>query len=201
MLKVKKKVHKNNKNKAQENGITQLQNDIKNSIKSLYISDQKNKKTINDYAELLIKIRNEYAKLQQEYNQLKIQLQKCKDYVEQIHQRSYQKSSYQKPLRKRKHYQPADEKNEESDSYVTEIRRRRPKKQAKRRIIYEDEIDSLPEYEPESPTKDEQEEDNYEIQNIPKGKQAKQIEKPRKVKKGITKPMKVKIFFNFIFCE
>ena len=144
MLKVKKKVHKNNKNKAQENDITQLQNDIKNSIKSLYISDQKNKKTINDYAELLTKIRNEYAKLQQECNQLKIQLQKYKDYVEQIPQRSYQKPSYQKPLRKIKHYQPADEENEESDSYVTEIRRRRPKKQAKRIIIYEDEIDRLP---------------------------------------------------------
>ena len=128
-------------------------------------------------------------------------MQKYKDYVEQIPQRSYQKPSYQKPLRKRKHYQPADEESEESDSYVTEIRRRRPKKQAKRRIIYEDEIDSLPEYEPESPTKDEQQEDNYEIQNIPTGKQAKQIEKSKKVKKGITKSMKVKIVFNFIFCE
>ena len=128
-------------------------------------------------------------------------MQKYKDYIEQLPQRSYQKPSYQKPLRKRKHYQPADEENEESDSYVTEIRRRRPKKQAKRRIIYEDEIDSLPEYEPESPTKDEQEEDNYEIQNIPTGKQAKQIEKSKKVKKGITKSMKVKFVFNYIFCE
>ena len=98
MLKVKKN-HKNHKNKAQEDDITQLQNDIKNSIKNLYISDQKTKKTINDYAELLTKIRNEYAKLQQECNQLKIQLQKYKDYVEQIPQRYYQK-----PLRKRKHY-------------------------------------------------------------------------------------------------
>ena len=71
-------------------------------------------------------------------------MQKCKDYVEEIPQRSYQKPSYQKPLRKIKHYQPADEENEESDSYVTEIRRRRPKKQAKRIIIYEDEIDRLP---------------------------------------------------------
>ena len=122
-------------------------------------------------------------------------MQKYKDYVEQIPQRSYQKPSYQKPLRERKHYQPAGEGSEESDSYVTEIRRRWPKKQAKRRIIYENEIDGLPEYEPESPTEDEQEEDNYEIQKIPKGKQAKQTEKPKKVKKGITKSIKVFFFF------
>ena len=100
-------------------------------------------------------------KLQRECSQLKIQLQKYKDYVNQIPQRPYQKQCQQKPLRKRKHYQPADEKSEEIDSYVTEIRRRRPKKQAKRRIIYEDEIDCLPEYEPESPTEDEQEEEDY----------------------------------------
>ena len=87
MLKVKKN-HKNHKNKAQEDDITQLQNDIKNSIKNLYISDQKNEKTINDYAELLTKIRNEYVKLQQECSQLKIQFQKYKDYIEQIPQRS-----------------------------------------------------------------------------------------------------------------
>ena len=37
----------------------------------------------------------------------------------------------------------------------------------------------------------EQEKDNYEIQKIPKGKQAKQIEKSKKVKKGITKSIKV----------
>ena len=42
MLKVKKKINRNNiKNKAQEDDITQLQNDIKDSIKNVYISDQK----------------------------------------------------------------------------------------------------------------------------------------------------------------
>ena len=72
-------------------------------------------------------------------------MQKYKDYIEQLPQRSYQKPSYQKPLRKRKHHQPADGESGESDSYVTEIRRRWSKKEAKRRIIYEDEIDGLPE--------------------------------------------------------
>ena len=65
-------------------------------------------------------------------------------------------------------------------------------KNKKKRIIYKDEIDRIPEYEPDSPTVEEQEEDNnYEIQNKYKGKQLKQIEKPKKVKKGITKSIKM----------
>ena len=92
-----------------------------------------------------------------------------------------------KPIRKRKHYYyDKPEQSEENDPYITEIRRR-PKKQRKR-ILYEDEIDDLPEYEPDSATDEEQDEDNnYEIQNERKEKQPKQIEKPKKVKKGITK--------------
>ena len=68
MLKVKKTI-RIPKNKSQDNNLRELQNDIKNSIKKLYISDQKNKKTINKYAELLTKIRNEFAKLQKENNE------------------------------------------------------------------------------------------------------------------------------------
>ena len=61
-------------------------------------------------------------------------------------------------MRKRKNYYYDElEQSEESDSDVTEIRR--PKKQ-KKRIIYGDEIDGIPEYEPDSSTKEEQEEDN-----------------------------------------
>ena len=61
-----------------------------------------------------------------------------------------------------------------------------------KRIIYRDEIDGIPEYEPDLPTEEELEEDNnYEIQNKYKGKQPKQIEKPKKVKKGITKSIKL----------
>ena len=67
MLKVKKKISKNT-NKNQEDEITQSQIEIKNSIKNVYISDQKKKKTIDKYAQLLKKIREEYAKLQQENN-------------------------------------------------------------------------------------------------------------------------------------
>ena len=79
--------------------------------------------------------------------------------------------------------------------YVTEIRRRNIRRiirKKKKRIIYKDEIDGLPEYLPDSPTDEEQEENNnYEMQNKYKEKQRKQIEKPQKVKKGITKSIKM----------
>ena len=58
--------------------------------------------------------------------------------------------------------------------------RRRPKKQ-KKKIIYEDEIDGIPEYEPDSSTEEEQEEhNNYEMQSKHRGKQSNQIEKQKK---------------------
>ena len=119
-------------------------------------------------------------------------MHKYKTYVEQLPQKSFQKPyvNYPKPIIKRKHYgdlEPEGE-SDESDSYITEIRRH-PKKQ-KKRIVYEDEIDGLPNYEPESPSEEEQE-DNSEIQIKPKGKQAKAIEIPKKVEKGITKSIKI----------
>ena len=124
-----KKTIRNPKNKNQDDNLTELQNDIKNSIKNLYISDQKKKKTINEYAELLTKIKIEYAKLQKENNKLKIALRKYRNYFQNIPQKSYQKPSYTKRIRKRKHYYYDEpEESEESDSYVIEIRRR-PKKQ------------------------------------------------------------------------
>ena len=105
---------------------------------------KKNKnKTIDEYAQLTTKTKDKYTKLQQENNQLKIELHKYKAYVEQLSQKSYQK-----PIRKRKHYrslEPEEEESDESDSYITEILRR-PRKQRKR-IIYEDEIDGVPNYE------------------------------------------------------
>ena len=159
--------------KSQDEDLTQLHNEIKNSIQNLYIRDQKKKKTINKYAEFITKIRNEYAKLQKENSELKIELQKYQDYIQNKPQRSYQK-----PTRKRKHYYYNEpEESEESNSFVTEIRRR-PKRQRKR-IIYRDEIDGLPEYKPNSPTDEDQEEGDYETQT--KRKEPKrQVEKPKK---------------------
>ena len=88
MLKVKKTI-RNPKNKIQNDDLTELQNDIKNSIKNLYISDQKKKKTINEYAELLTKIRNEYVKLQKENNEIKIELHKYQNYFQNMPQKLY----------------------------------------------------------------------------------------------------------------
>ena len=71
--------------------------------------------------------------MQQENNQLKTELDKYKQYVEQLTQKSYLNSyaNYQKRIRKRKHYHDIEqEESEESDSYITEIRRR-PKKPKK----------------------------------------------------------------------
>ena len=183
MLKVKKKIQKTN-NKNQNDELKKIQDDLKNSIKGLFISDQKNKKTIDQYAQLTTKIREEYAKLQQECNQLKIQLTKYKQYVDNLpQQRSY--SHYQKPIRKRKHYHDIEqEESDESDTYVTEIRRR-PKKQKKKRSYYEDKLDGLPDYEPESPSEEEQDENEIEV------KKQKIQPKPKKVKKGITKSIKM----------
>ena len=134
MLKVKKKIRKTNLNKNQEDDISKIQNDFKNSIKKLYLSDQKKKKkTIDDYAQLTTKIREEYARLQQECNQLKIELHKYKTYVEQLSQIS--SKNYSRPIQKRKHYCDSEPESEsdESDSYVTEIRRC-PRKQTKKKI-------------------------------------------------------------------
>ena len=58
MLKVKKKIL-STKNENKNEDVTQLHEEIKNSIKDLYLSNQKKEKTINEYAEILSKIRNE----------------------------------------------------------------------------------------------------------------------------------------------
>ena len=60
----------------------------------------------------------------------------------------------------------------------------------KKRIIYEDEIDGVPDYEPQSPSEEQQKENN-EIQIKPKRKQEKVAETPKRTKKGITKSIKI----------
>ena len=59
MLKVKKKIQ--NPESQNNDELTDLQNQIENLIKNLFIKDQKNKKTINGYADLITKIRNKCA--------------------------------------------------------------------------------------------------------------------------------------------
>ena len=67
MLKVKKKIHKKNKN-LQDDENLKNQNDLKNPIKNLYISNQTKKKAIDEYAQLTTKIREEYSNLQSKCN-------------------------------------------------------------------------------------------------------------------------------------
>ena len=94
MLKVKKKIP-STKNKNQNEDVTQLHEEIKNSMKKIYLSDQKKKKkTTNKYIKIISKIRNEY-----DYNQLKTELQKYQNHVQNLPQKSHTK--YQKPIRKR----------------------------------------------------------------------------------------------------
>ena len=126
----------------------------------------KKKKTINDYAHLTTEIRKEYAKLQNECNELKNQLQKYAAYVEQLRQNSPRKY-YQRPIRKRKHYydlQPLESDETEDDTY--EEVRRRPK-QYRKKIKYEDAIDGIPDYEDEQEDENEQGEDEIEIKKQP----------------------------------
>ena len=85
-----KKIHKTNLNKNQEDDVSKIQNDLKNSIKNFILAIKK--KEINwRICRTHYKIREEYAKLQQENNQLKIEFHKYKIYVEQLSQKSYQK--------------------------------------------------------------------------------------------------------------
>ena len=67
MLKVKKIYNPSNKTKDQ---LSQLQNDIKNSIKK-YIQTIKKDKTINEYSSLTSEIRKEYNMLYKKNQDLK----------------------------------------------------------------------------------------------------------------------------------
>ena len=83
MLKVKKQIQRKINNNNQDKQIKN-QNDLKNSIKNLFIGNQNKKKIIHEYAQLTTQIREEYAKLQNENNQLKSSLEKYKQYVEEM---------------------------------------------------------------------------------------------------------------------
>ena len=83
MLKVKKQIHQKTNSNNQDEYI-KYQNDLKDSIKKIYIGNQNKKKIIDEYAQLITQIREKYAKLQNENNQLKSTLEKCKQYIEEM---------------------------------------------------------------------------------------------------------------------
>lgn len=155
MLKIKKQLPFNS-GLIDETEYNKNQEDIKNSIKNLYIGNQSKKKTIDDYAKLTTQIREEYAKLQAKYVQLENTLQKYKDYIENRWQQPKQQMR-KRPLRKTKipYYQyddqyPTDgdlEDNEGDNDYFTYESISKPKR--KKRIVYVDEIDGDETNEPE----------------------------------------------------
>ena len=96
---------------------------------------------------------------------------------------------YEKRIRKRKYYNSEREyeneqgHSDDSDPYITEIRKR--KKKPKKRIIYEDEIDGISDQETDPHFSEEEQEVKKTKPQINKKKQSK------KFKKGITKSIKM----------
>ena len=120
---------------------------------------------------------------------MKIELQKYKQNVQNVSQNPYRKPTYVRPKRKRVQYY---DESDESDSYISEVKKR-PRKLQKRKIIYEDDTDGIP-HEPDSPTDEEdQEDDIYEVQNNKsKEKQPKQINSIKnKINEDIMKSIKI----------
>ena len=111
------------------------------------------KKTIDEYAQLVTQIREEYAKLQNKNVQLENTLQKYKDYIEnRWSDMERNRRNYRKPLRKTKipyyrydkeiekeGYLTEDEDEEDENDYYTREGITKPKR--KKCIVYIDEID------------------------------------------------------------
>ena len=124
------------------------QEDIKNSIKQLYIGNQNKKKTINEYAQLTTQIREEYAKLQAKCAQLENTLQKYKDYVENrwtppAPPGVQRKRIFKKPKIPYYHQYDGIDKGYETEEDNGEYYdyESKPKPKRKKRIVYADEID------------------------------------------------------------
>ena len=151
MLKIKKQLPFSLKT-FDEDEYNKNQEDIKNSIKKLFIGNQTKKKTIDEYSQLTTQIREEYAKLQAKCVQLENLIQQYKDYIEnnrwsEALQRM--RRDVRRPLKRTKipYYRYDNEKesgyltedDENESDYYTRESISRPKR--KKRIVYIDEID------------------------------------------------------------
>ena len=179
-----------------ETEYTKNQEDIKNSIKQLFISNQGRKKTIDQYAKLTTQIREEYAKLQAKNVQLEAELQKYKDYMENRYQpiippqrkRVFRKTKipyYHENIDKG--YMSADERENDEEYYDYESK---PKPKRKKRIVYVDEIDGDDDNEDNEKEEEEEENENEEYVRVLKRKKPvvkKLPNKESKKKVGITK--------------
>ena len=190
MLEVKRQIQKTFKKvkNIQDDEHLKNQNELKNSIKNLYIDNEKKKKTIDECPQLTTQIREEYAKLQRENNELELAIEKYKNYIEQIQPRARQ-NFYEKPIRKRKffkrdyerRYSDKEDESDDSEDYI-EVQKKR--KKPRKPLIYDDEIDGkASEPEIDSDPSEEKEEINKTPLNKKKNKQ-------KKTKKGIMKSIK-----------
>ena len=199
MLRIKKQLPLATINEAE---YKKNQDEIKNSIKNLFISNNNKKKTINEYATLTTQIREEYAKLQTKCVQLEKTLQRYKDYIE---------NRWTPPVssniqRKRVFRKPKIPYNQDNDieGYISEVDdednqeyfdyESKPKPKRKKRIVYVDEIDGNDyddddDDDKEKPKKEEEDEDEYvrviKKRKKPVGKKPPNKELSKKI--GITK--------------
>ena len=162
MLKVKKTI--NSKQSTSE--IDQWENEIKNSIKQMYIQSQNDSKLIEKYEKAFQTIKQEYALLYKENEELKKTIEQMK---------SNQKSLSEDVGRKRSRLDYEDEyNNNENVQYIVCKKKKTPK------IIYEDE---------EEETDSENDESNDEKRKIEETIVRKRPNK--KNKKGISKAIKM----------
>ena len=162
MLKVKKTI--NSKQSTSE--IDQWENEIKNSIKQMYIQSQNDSKLIEKYEKAFQTIKREYALIYKENEELKKTIEQMK---------SNEKSFSENVGRKRSRLDYEDEYNSnENVQYIVRKKKKTPK------IIYEDE---------EEETDSENDESNDEKRKIEETIERKKSKK--KNKKGISKVIKM----------
>ena len=128
----------NNNNNKHETEI----NEIKSAIKNVFLTNQKNKKSLNDYSQLVTKIRNEYNILVKENQALKTQLEQYKNYDDaNIAQRQKKPDvSYRKwkPNYRYSYHNDEDDDDEDEELknnyYISKIKNKKLKKNKKNHI-------------------------------------------------------------------
>ena len=117
--------------------LKELQNEIKNSIKSLWIKDKENTKTINDYAGVINKIKEEYALVYKENLALKnLAIEDMKTCAAPQHLPSPQQNYYKQPKKRVMHNYIEDDDKNDDVQYVV-----KKGKSTCKKIIYEDYVD------------------------------------------------------------
>ena len=159
MLKVKKTVH----SKQSTAEIDQWENEIKNSIKQMYIQNQNDSKLIEKYENAFETIKKEYALLYKENAELKKAIEQMKSNEKELSISD----------RKRSRRYEDEYNNNENVQYIVRKKRKTPK------IIYEDE-------EEETDSENDEIDDEKKIEETIEKKRYK-----KKGKKGISKSIKM----------